>query len=307
MIVTVTPNPAVDLTITTSAVRTGESHRIDTARRRAGGKGLNVARVLASQGHQVRALAAVGDADKEFFAEDLLGVPHQLIGVQGPTRRSYAIVDTGSNETTIFNERGVSLPGRIWRELCSAALCDLGAGDVLVISGSTPPGVRSDDIAGLIEAAHARNALVVADVTGDNLVAAAAAGVDVVKPNIDELRETFGDVDVIAGVRRLHQLGVGHVIVSLGREGMVIGRSGADSLRHGKLQSALVGNPTGAGDAAVAAIASLLAVGQASLDQCLVRAVAWSAAAVLSPVAGEIDPSHRVLADQVTLGDYACD
>ena len=62
MILTVTLNPAVDMTITVDAVHLGETHRVDTARFRAGGKGLNVARVAHAQGEAVLALAPSGGA-----------------------------------------------------------------------------------------------------------------------------------------------------------------------------------------------------------------------------------------------------
>jgi fructose-1-phosphate kinase PfkB-like protein len=89
------------------------------------------------------------------------------------------------------------------------------------------------------------------------------------------------------------------VLLSLGAEGMIAVT--ARELLHAHLPQRLSGNPTGAGDAAVAACATLLDAGERDTETILRRATAWSAAAVLMPLAGEISTRHREFEHAVVL------
>ncbi|WP_269431154.1 PfkB family carbohydrate kinase [Luteipulveratus halotolerans] len=107
------------------------------------------------------------------------------------------------------------------------------------------------------------------------------------KPNHDELREVTGHTDPLTGAHELQRRGARAVVVSRGEDGMLL--LGADgTVRTARTREPLHGNPTGAGDAAVAALAAGLGEGL-DTSRLLRRAVAWSAAAVIRPVAGEID------------------
>jgi 1-phosphofructokinase family hexose kinase len=287
LILTVTPNPALDLTYTIDSLMLGESNRVAGARVRAGGKGLNVARVLHQLGHAVTAVACVGgDTGVQFTAElESSGVPHRLVPSGQETRRSFALVDTASGQTTVLNEMGNDLAALdlaaltdTVRELAATASC-------LVGSGSLPPGVPDDFYAGLVTIAHAAGIPAVIDATGTALLLAAEAGADLLKPNRRELAETTGATDPVAGAARLLDAGARMILVSLGEDGMVAMRAEDRTPRFASLPR-FDGNPTGAGDAAVAAAAACLAAGD--VGTILQRATAWSAAAVLAPVAGEV-------------------
>lgn len=327
MIVTVTPNPALDLTWRVERTVIGGVHRADAGRSRAGGKGLNVARIAHEQGARVLAAATCGGATgAEFAAElDAAGVPHVLVPVAAATRRSIAIVDASLGDTTIVNEYGVAPAGAertALKDAVAAALRDAPArdrGDVLVISGSLPPGSPDELLPSLIGVGRAAGATVVVDTSGPALLAAAGAGASVLKPNRHELREATGLDEPVGGAAELLRRGAELVLLSLGAEGMlavsaapggfaapsatssaaaggrrgVAGGTGAAdaSILHARLDAPLAGNPTGAGDAAVAACAVLLDGGIRDPAQILRRATAWSAAAVLMPLAGEIHAS----------------
>lgn len=299
MILTLTPNPALDVTITADHVAHGDTTRIDAAISRAGGKGINVARVLASQDIAVHAIAAVGERDRAAFAADLREVPHTLVPAPGTVRRSYVLVERDIDATTVLNERGSAQSAEVRAELTAAMSAGLAGAAVLVISGSVPPESPEDLVAGYVRQAHEAGVLAVVDATGPQLLAAAAAGADLVKPNRAELAETVGLSDPIAGARALQSLGARTVLVSLGEDGMILVPPVGPVLRA-RLPRVLRGNPTGAGDAGVAGAASILAAGGSPVEL-LRRACAWSAAAVLAPLAGSIDPSHGDLADEVLL------
>lgn len=295
MILTVTPNPALDLTWHVDRLAVGGTHRSDAGAARAGGKGLNVARVAHAQGAAVRAVTTVGGRTGEEFAEELRasGVPHSLVPVAGATRRSIAIVDAELGDTTIVNERGVNPSDAEWAELVAAVVDAVPSANVLVVSGSLPPGAPEPLLSVLIAVGRDAGASVIVDTSGPALLRAADAGASVLKPNGAELVEATGIADPIEAARSLIARGAGLVLLSLGAAGMLAVT--ASDLLHARLDVPLAGNPTGAGDAAVAACAHLFAEGQHDPETILRRATAWSAAAVLMPLAGDISPTWTEL------------
>lgn len=306
-IITVTPNPAVDLSYHVAGIRPGASHRVAAPLSRAGGKGLNVARVAHQLGHRVLAIAPCGGSSGAGFAAELdaSGVPHRLVPVAAETRRSIALVDTAGGETTIFNEEGNPLQRGEWQALAAAVVDALSAqGEdapgVLAASGSLPPGAPADFYPALVHLAHDAGIPAIVDTSGPGILAAAKAGADLLKPNHHELEEATGESGLLAGALKLIALGAKTVLVSAGADGM-LAFSHAKPGGHwrARLPEALAGNPTGAGDAAVAAAAAALAAGITDTKEILNRATAWSAAAVLMPAAGEISPRHAELEEQL--------
>jgi fructose-1-phosphate kinase PfkB-like protein len=197
---------------------------------------------------------------------------------------------------------------------------DAGTADVLVISGSFPPGTPGDVLPALIRLGRDAGATVIVDTSGPSLLAAADAGASVLKPNEHELRDATGLADPIDGARELLRRGAALVLLSLGADGMLAvsaaptsaapaapeadaaAPAGAGlSILHARLDTPLTGNPTGAGDAAVAACAVLMDAGIHDPEQILRRATAWSAAAVLMPLAGEIHASWPDLERALTV------
>lgn len=307
MILTATPAPALDRTVHVEALRLGESLRVDPAVVRPGGKGLNVARVLASQGHAVRALSTRGGADGERLATapQLDGVEMRWVLTHAPTRTSTAWVEA-SGRTTVLNERAGAwseAEGERWL----AALDDAAQGvSAATISGSWPEGTPVELVGRSIETLVRAGVYTIADTSGPLLLAAAAAGASLLKPNIDELREATGLADPLAGVALLLELGAGSVLLSRGEEGMSHHTPEDPGGRSARLDVVLSGNPTGAGDAGVAGWLSV--VGPlgcppegAQRDAALRAAVAWSASAVLAPVAGAITPEAEGFLDRVLL------
>lgn len=310
MIVTVTPNPALDLTYPVDVVRLGDTNRVAAAFVRAGGKGLNVARVVHQQGHRVLAIAPVGGASGDEFAAELAAstVTHQLVRVQAPTRRTIAFVEHDTDQTTMFTENGENHTPAEWQSVTDAVASALPAARCLVGSGSLPAGAPVDFYPRLVALAAARGVPSIIDTSGAGLLAAAAAGATVLKPNRQELADATGLGDPLAGARHLLGLGAGLVLLSLGEAGMVaLSATDPEHPRSARLPRVLRGNPTGAGDAAVAAAAVAYATGQHQIDQVLRAATAWSAAAVLMPLAGDISPEHQALAGELLFDTLADD
>ncbi|WP_410623786.1 1-phosphofructokinase family hexose kinase [Amycolatopsis sp. cmx-8-4] len=285
MILTVTPNTALDVTYTVDGLRPDGVHRVREVRSRAGGKGINVARVLHALGVDVRAVATAGGATGSAVAADLgaAGLPAELVPIAGETRRTTTVLgDDGS--VTLLNEPGPALSVAEWALLADAVRRHTP--EVLVCSGSLPAGAPSDAYTSLLTGTSAPAVL---DTSGAALLAGLAAHPAVVKPNAEELREVTGLADPVAAAGELRRAGAGAVVVSLGAVGL-LAVTGSGTW-HATPSTALRGNSTGAGDAVVAALALGLSRREPWPD-ILRRAVALSGAAVLGPLAGDIDLAH---------------
>lgn len=309
MIVTVTPNPALDITYAVPVVALGESHRAASVSERAGGKGLNVAAVLTAMGRQAVAVAPAGETDVDLFRSDLTArrVPHRLVPSPCPTRRSVAVVEAGGR-ATLFNEPGVGQSQRVWDRVVDEVAALAPRASVLTVSGSFPPGTDSELVRRLVRLAQEAGLRVVLDVSGVHLSRVLGLGPDLVKPNRVEAAQTVtglgrGEVpSVPVAARALVAAGARAAVISDGTNGLVLAHD--DLLLRAYLSRPLSGNPTGAGDALTAALAADLdgigdlPQGVDAWSAVLRRGVAWSAAAVLQPVAGAVDPDDvdRLLA-----------
>lgn len=297
MIVTLTPNPALDVTYHLENLTLGASHRVPPAQMRAGGKGINVSRVLHAQGRATHAVGPVGGSTGETLRDDLdaAGLAHSLLPVDADTRHTLALVTPDT--TTNLNETGAPLTPAHWQQLTDLAAAALkGTRSVLVCSGSMPAQAPTEAVARLVEVAHDHGAACLVDTSSaPHLLAAADAGADVLKPNHHELLAALGGDDVLTAARALASRGGSTVYASLGAAGLLRVPPEGEVL-HARLCRPLAGNTTGAGDAAVAAIAASL-VDDASAQETLRLAVAWSAAAVLHPLAGSLTDPTPFLAD----------
>jgi tagatose 6-phosphate kinase len=291
MILTVTPNVALDITYRVDRLVPGSSHRVREMAQRAGGKGINVARVLRALGHDTVSFGFVGDETAATVITDLArsGLAHQLIPVEGPTRRSVAVVDAGEGEATLFNEAGPRVPAARWAELEAMLATRLPEAAALVVSGSLPPGADDDADARLVRLAAAHRVTVLVDAAGAALLEAAAAGADIVKPNAGELLEATGLADVAAAATALRRRGATAVVASRGAAGMTAFTP--EGSWHAAPPTRILGNPTGSGDAAAAALVAGAVAGAPWPDR-LRHAVALSAAAVRQPTAGSVDLRH---------------
>ncbi|MGW6703424.1 1-phosphofructokinase family hexose kinase [Streptomyces sp. NPDC054956] len=291
MILTVTLNTALDVTYRVPRLQPHASHRVGDVAERPGGKGLNVARVLAALGHEVTATGFAGGRTgtlvRELLAESP-GVRDALVTCAGSTRRTLAVVDEASGDTTQFNEPGPLVDPAEWSGFLSRYEALLAAGaEAVALCGSLPPGVPVGAYAVLVRAARAAGVPVLLDTSGEALRRGVAARPDMIKPNAAELADLTGSRDPLPATRDARRRGAHAVVTSLGPAGLLAAT--AQGAWQAAPPRALAGNPTGAGDSAVAGLLSALAEG---LDwpERLARAVALSAATVTAPAAGEFDP-----------------
>lgn len=292
MIVAVTPNPAWDVTYQVPQLNRGMRHRIEIHAGRAGGKGLNVARVARILGAHCHAVAPLGGPLGTLVLEDF-EEPATWVPIAGRTRQGVAVVD--DEQATLFVEAGPTVTPTEWQSLVDAVSGLLsgarespdGTPDVLAICGSLPYGVDPGKYRALIGTGVAAKVPVIVDVSGPPLLWAAGAGVDLLTPNEGELLAATGAPDVESGAQRLLDAGAGAVLVFLGPRGMEL-HTPIATIRA-RIFRQLIGNATGAGDAAVAALAL---TADRPWEERLRLAVAVASASVLEPTAGAVDPER---------------
>jgi tagatose 6-phosphate kinase len=311
VILVVCLNPALDITHHVAAVDWAGVNRPRAVDTRPGGKGLNVARTLLALGSEVLVLGLAGGATGDAVTSGLtaLGVPSELTAIAGETRRTFAVLDQARGTCALFNEAGPPIMAAEWQEFLFSFEQSVARSRAVVLSGSLPPGLPADTYATLIRMARgARRAgvPVVLDAHGEALRLGAAAGPALVKPNLDELEDLAGQPLSLAGTGTgpptvaaaaadLRAAGAGSVVVSLGPAGLrAVTADGGWQAVPPAVEAA---NPTGAGDAVVAALTRGLVTGQPWPDR-LRDAAALGTAAALAPVAGEFAPAdyRRVLA-----------
>jgi tagatose 6-phosphate kinase len=286
VILTVTLNTALDVTYRVPSLRPHTTHRVTDVTERPGGKGLNVARVLAALGHEVTVTGFAGGATGRAVREGLTGVTDALVPVTGPTRRTIAVVDQRTGDTTQLNEPGPVITPAEWSAFQETYEGLVAGAQAVALCGSLPPGVPVGAYAGLVRTARAAGIPVLLDTGGEALRRAVAARPDLIKPNADELAELTGSHEPLRATQDARRRGARAVVASLGPEGLVA--AAPEGRWRATPPARLRGNPTGAGDSVSAGLLSGL-VDRLPWPQTLARAVALSAATVLAPAAGEFD------------------
>lgn len=311
-VLTLTPAPALDVTLTADSLASGASHRVAPATYRLGGKGLNVANILAVQGVNATAMGLIARADVEKYGGN--GYPkHRRIAELHPAlrrrftdttlnlRSTWSIYSERDGDTAMFNEPGQDYSAEEWDRLAADVLTavDEDARTVVTVSGSVPSSLPQGFLPTLLAQVIDHGGELIADTQGQTLLSMCELKPLWVKPNRHEIADALGHDDVVRGAKQLRQRGAKNVAVSLGSEGLLLVTS-EDSVLA-RLDRPMEGNPTGAGDAVVAALAASALTDSPleSIDAIARRCVAWSAAAVLAPVAGEISSQWHHLADKV--------
>jgi 1-phosphofructokinase len=297
VIVTVTLNPALDLTyrFSTAADQDADVQRATSSSLEASGKGVNVSRALAKVGTPTCAVLPAGGSTGRALAELLAddGVACRVVPQSGETRvNTTALRPDGV--TIKLNGPGAALSGTeqdgILQET-EAALRDAAEGPVwLAICGSLPPDVDSRLIVDLVNLAHRHGARCAVDASGDALAAALGAGADLLAPNRGELADVCpsaratGSIDELAEAARALSLETGaELLISLGADGALYtdGRAAV----HGSGPALTPVNTAGAGDAL---LAGWLA-GDGAPRARLARAIAWGRSACLADTT--VDPA----------------
>ncbi|MCZ9961508.1 1-phosphofructokinase [Brachyspira hyodysenteriae] len=257
MIYTLTLNPAVDYYIDMNKFEEGELNKVNNSYTLAGGKGINVSKVLKNFGIESIALGFCGGFTGEYIKTDLnkYGIKDNFISLAQNTRINVKI-KTEKKETEIMGKSPKILPENI-DELLSI-IDNIQDNDILVLSGSVPSSVKEDIYKDIIQKTKSKNNVkIILDSRENAFKIAVKENVFLTKPNRKELSEYFGrDIrtvyDIITYAKQLVEDGSENVIVSLGKDGSaLVNKDGSyiGNAPNGKLISSV-----GAGDAMVAGI-----------------------------------------------------
>ncbi|WP_019410896.1 1-phosphofructokinase [Pseudomonas psychrophila] len=283
-ILTITLNPALDLTVRLPQLEPGEVNRSQALQTHAAGKGVNVAQVLADLGHKVTVSGFLGEDNQQAFSALFTrrGFADAFIRVPGETRSNIKLAEDDGRVTDING------PGPHVNDLAQQALLDkldqiAASHDAVVVAGSLPRGIRAQWLRELVLRLKALGLKVILDTSGEALKEGLSAGPWLVKPNGEELSEALGSpVDSVesqvAAATHLQTLGISHVVVSHGADGVNWFSRGAQTL-HAQPPKVRVASTVGAGDSLLAGMVHGLISGH-SPEQTLRTATAIAAMAV---------------------------
>ncbi|MBC5783476.1 1-phosphofructokinase family hexose kinase [Ramlibacter sp. USB13] len=286
-ILTLTPNPALDVFTSTARVQPTHKLRCGAPLLHPGGGGINVARVLARLGTGVRALFPSGGVAGQQLCGllEAEGVAYETLPIAGSTRESFSVREEASGQEYRFVLPGPTLSDAEWQASLDFACLHRPGARLFVASGSLPPGVPDDFYARLARRLAAAGVRLVLDTSGPPLAAALDAGVHLVKPSLRELQELTAQplatmAQREAACRSLVERGsAGIVALSLGAEGALL--VSAQGAWHAPALPVQVVSTIGAGDSFVGGMVFAFARGE-DFAAALRHGMAASAAALLS-------------------------
>jgi len=292
-ILTVTMNPALDMSTSTDRVIDTHKLRCAAAKLHPGGGGINVARVVHRLGGDCLALYPAGGVNGQRLQAllDQEQVRSHCIAIADETRESFSVLDNSSGRDFRFVLPGPELTPGEW-QACLAYVSEAREASelqapprYLVASGSLPPGVPLDFYASLARLARARGSLLVLDSSGPALAAALAEGVYLVKPSLRELRELTGrplntELQWREAAQQIIRDGQAQVVaLSLGEEGALLVT--ADQALRARSVPVTVKSSIGAGDSFVGGLLWALSR-NIDLEQAFRYGMAAGAAALLT-------------------------
>ena len=285
MIITVTLNPAQDKSVVIDNFGFDKVNRITEMRLDAGGKGINVSKVVKSLGGETLALGVLGGTIGGYIMHsmDEMNIRHDFVHVASETRTNLKIYDPTTKMYTDINEPGFELPAERLDEVETKLFYYAKPGDFGVFAGGAPSGVPNDTLYKWTKKLKARNVSVIADLDGELLKNTVAARPFMIKPNLAELMRLCGLRDtsiytLVDVAKKLVAEGIRTVVVSLGSDGALF--VNANEALYAKSPRAEAISTVGAGDAMTAALVYSLSCNHRWRDA-IVLAMATATAKVM--------------------------
>ncbi|HJD14999.1 MAG TPA: tagatose-6-phosphate kinase [Candidatus Enterococcus stercoripullorum] len=265
MILTITLNPSVDIAYQLDTFHLDTVNRVEKVQKTAGGKGLNVTRVLKQVGEDVVATGFIGGEIGSYVKKQLTrnDIKNSFVEIGNETRNCIAVLHDG--QQTEILEQGPTIQEHEALNFIEHLEIILNNVEVVVISGSLPKGLASNYYVEIVELCKQCDVAVVLDCSGEALkkVLESQQKPTVIKPNTEELSQLIGknitdDIQELKSVLsgQLFQ-GIEWIVVSLGAKGAFAKHN--DKFYRVKIPEINVVNPVGSGDSTVAGIAASLA------------------------------------------------
>lgn len=263
MIICVSANPAIDKRLVVDAIVIGEVNRVHSAIAFAGGKAAHVAMAAKALGEDVTWIGLLGGETGDEIERQLaeLGVRVIAVRTASTTRTNLEIIDNDGRITEVLEPGGIVDANELadFRSVCSGVFMNAGENAVVVLSGSLPPGMPTDEYASLTQTARHTGARVIVDASGEALNAALTVSPDLVKPNKSEAEKAVGmalsgENNALTAMKTLIDRGARSVCLTLGADGLAYwdGQAEPVFVTPPKVD---VTSTVGCGDATVAGLA----------------------------------------------------
>ena len=227
MVLTVCMSPSIDVTIELDSLNIGQTNVVKSKSLSFGGKALNVAIGVRRLGYESTTTGIMYNENGYMFenALDKEGVPFTFVWNKGRVRENYKFIDNRSMLTEV-NDVGAEVSNDKMEELLGLVRMLSARSGVTVLSGGLPKGVEPSYY-GLLAKAIDSKSLKIVDAKEARLFSAIEEGVDLVKPNLEELEHTMGrhftdKEDMLSACYELIDRGAKRVLLSLGKQGAVI-------------------------------------------------------------------------------------
>ncbi len=297
MIVTVTPNAALDKTIHVPSMQIGMRHRGAQGLMAPGGKGINVARGLLLLHEPVIATGLAGGETGARIVREMTseGILNDFVAIAGESRSSTVLIDPTSGRQTEIIENGPSVTAAELDALLDRLEYLARDASFVVLAGSLPRDVPEGWYAEAIKRLRKTGASIVLDSEGEPLRHGVAAEPHLVSPNQREAEELVGhefssEEDVIEALDEIADMGVRNVLITTENGVAALLREGGQTRRFRvRAPRVEVLSTVGAGDALLAGYLSGRRR-EASAEDALLYAVACGTASTLVPGAGSFDP-----------------
>ncbi len=297
-LITVTLNTAIDRVIHLPALRVGKVLEAETSGKVPAGKGINVARAVASLGYSVEALGFVGEESADLFQDvETERIRTAFTSVAGAVRENFSLIEREGGTTTHIKTPGYHVSQADINRFITEFQDRITPDSTVILSGSVPPGLHPDIYRDLVRICCDLQAVALLDTSGEALVQGVEAGPDLIAPNLAELRQLTGrdlEPDPFRIVRYLSEEksgGDGRIAVTLGAKGALLSEAGGRTNWYGWVPQDIVGeirNATGCGDAFLAGLAVAWEEERHPQDA-LRLAVACGTANLFTDAPGELD------------------
>lgn len=261
MILTVTLNPAIDTRYFIDNFEAGKLFRANKIIKTAGGKGLNVTRVLNQLGANVVATGVVGGKNGEWIVEklNLDGINENFYKTDKETRVCIAVLDLNQKLETEILEASEEISQKELEEFEKIYELQVEKANIITMSGSLLKGANKNYYEKIVKIANEKGKKVILDTSGEALIEGIKANPYLIKPNFDEMEFVLGekidsDEKIKKGIEKLRELGAKNILLSLGKNGAMYFSEDGEVLKV-TIPKIEVINTVGSGDSTVAGFA----------------------------------------------------
>lgn len=295
MIVTVTLNTSVDRRYNIKEIKKNTVQRTTDYQATAGGKGINVSRVINLLDQELVAMGFIGGFSGDFILNELekLNIKSDFTRVKAATRTCLNLIDQNNDSIEIL-ENGPQITEAEKIRFLDNFEAKIEEFEVITISGSLPAGLENDFYQKIIKIAKKKNKAVILDTSGKALIGGIEAGPDIIKPNKSEIEAVIGfsidhERDFLKAGKKLQSMGAKNIALTLGKNGMYY--LAEDISYKVEIPKVDAVNATGSGDSVTAGLAVAIKQ-EMNIEEMLIYANACGVANVVEKKTGCINKKN---------------